>query len=114
MRTPPSTSAQLFSTLVSPTLSRAPSSAFSTWSAPGRGGVGGSLLLVSAVLCCGGIVAYVHTSQKTAQEKMHRAVVMDKQRLKARRRAEREADRAQQADMQAADSASPSQPTHSS
>jgi len=68
---------------------------FSTSSAPRKGGGGSTALLVSAVLVCGAIVAYVHTSQKTAQEKMHRAVVLDKEKLKARRAAQREAERKQ-------------------
>ena len=67
------------------------SSAFSTASAPRKGSVGGPVLLLTAVLCCAATVAYVHVSQRTAQEKMHQAVVMDKAKLRARRAAERKA-----------------------
>ena len=71
------------------------SSSFSTSSKPRSSGSGSSVLLASALLCCAGIIAYVHVSQKTSQEKMHRAVVVDKERLKARLAAQREAARQQ-------------------
>ena len=98
------TSSHLRHAAVAYSPSRRLSSSSSTPPTPRKSG-GGTALLVSAVLCCGAVIAYVHVSQRTAQEKMHRAVVLDKEKLRARRAAQRAATANQAATATAASTA---------
>ena len=61
-----------------------------------------SVFLTLTFLGSSAVVWYVHRNQKTSQEQMHRAVIVDKQTIKARERAAAAAAQQQQQDAQLA------------